>query len=474
MNIPNAPVQVGDLLAGKYRVERLLGMGAMGVVVEATHIGLEQRVALKFLLTQRGPHEQHYQRFLREARACVALRSQHVTRVTDVGTLANGAPYMVMELLDGRDLDETLERRGALPIPEAVEYILQTCEAIAEAHRAGIVHRDLKPANLFLTTSADGSPCIKVLDFGVSKFVRAELKLTTEGMAIGSPLYMSPEAWEGKMDVDTRTDQWALGVILYELVTAWTPFHADNLTALRTNVLVKPPTPLATYRQDAPPGFEAIILQCLEKDRTRRWPNVAAFAAALAPYASPRALPYAARVASVLGMTIEPSRPTDVLTLDRAVESQAAAVRPGVNAITATTGGGTSQPAGRPPQARNGRIAVGVGAALVTAALGTAGFVRWRTATTGAVPSAGAVGSASAAPSDTTAAARSGEPPPQPVAPPPTVAPAAGTIASTAALAPIAGSAPPPKVAAPARPVVVKPPTPTPRPATPSGDMYTR
>ncbi len=207
MSIPNAPVSVGDVLAGKYRTERLLGMGAMGVVVEATHIDLDQRVALKFLLAQRTTHQQLHERFLREARASVCLKSQHVTRVTDVGTLASGAPYMVMELLVGSDLDDLLQRRGKVPIGEAVEYVLQACEAVAEAHRMGIVHRDLKPANLFLTSGADGSPFVKVLDFGVSKFTGAALKLTAEGQAVGSPLYMSPEQMQGKLDVDARSDQ---------------------------------------------------------------------------------------------------------------------------------------------------------------------------------------------------------------------------------------------------------------------------
>ena len=211
-------------------------MGDMGVVVAALHVGLEQRVALKFLLAHRqnpGLHE----RFLREARAVVSLKSQHVTRVSDVGTLDSGAPYMVMELLDGQDLDALVEKRGPLPIPEAVEYVLQACEAVGEAHRAGIVHRDLKPANLFLTTNADGSPCVKVLDFGVSKFTGAnQLKLTAEGAAVGSPLYMSPEQMLAKGDVDTRSDIWALGVILYELVAGRTPFHAETMVGLQTNM----------------------------------------------------------------------------------------------------------------------------------------------------------------------------------------------------------------------------------------------
>ena len=472
MSIPNAPVSVGDVLAGKYRTERLLGMGAMGVVVEALHLGLNQRVALKFLLAQRGTHQALHERFLREARACVALKSQHVTRVTDVGTLESGAPYLVMELLDGSDLDNMLQKRGRVPIAEAVEYVLQACEAVGEAHRAGIIHRDLKPANLFLTTNADGSPCVKVLDFGVSKFVGADLKLTAEGQAVGSPLYMSPEQLQGKPDVDARSDLWSMGIILYELVAGTTPFNSETMTGLTTNILVKPPVPLTKYVDDAPPGFEAILLQCLDKDPGRRWPNLAAFAAALVPYAPPRAVPYATRIAAILGVTVEPSRPTDVLTLERARmrASEPAAEIPPVRTAVATTGGATSQAAGSRPNAHTGRVAAGVAAALVALALGGASIVRRRTDSTAANASAGAPGSVSAAPSVTAVVAPPLEAP-QPPGTVPTVTAAPGASATVTASATVAPTAtPPPKGIAPARGVVVKVPPPTLHPVSGSYD----
>src|SRR5688572_14671551 len=160
----------GDILAGKFRIERVLGVGGMGMVVSAMHLQLEERVAIKFLLPEALANPEAVTRFGREARAAVKIKSEHVARVTDVGALPEtGAPYMVMELLRGKDLGAALREHGALPVALAVEYVLQACEALAEAHAIGIVHRDLKPANLFLTARADGSPCVKVLDFGISK-----------------------------------------------------------------------------------------------------------------------------------------------------------------------------------------------------------------------------------------------------------------------------------------------------------------
>ena len=163
------PVREGDLLAGKYRVERILGAGGMGIVVAARHEELDQRVAIKFVRDEALGNEGAAERFLREARAAVRLKSEHAAKVLDVGKLESGAPYMAMEYLEGTDLGAVLEERGPLPVESAIEWIVQACEAVAEAHGAGIVHRDLKPQNVFLARSVGGSPRIKVLDFGVAK-----------------------------------------------------------------------------------------------------------------------------------------------------------------------------------------------------------------------------------------------------------------------------------------------------------------
>jgi serine/threonine-protein kinase len=208
----------------------------MGVVVAAWHIELEQRVAVKFLLPQFAQDQSAAERFRREARAAVQIRSEHVARVIDVGTLEDGEPYMVMEYLEGKDLQSELERAGCFEISEAVEYVLQACLAMAEAHAKGMVHRDLKPANLFRTTRADGARVIKVLDFGISKSIQGssdpQLSLTRTAAMIGSPLYMSPEQLESARDVDERADVWSLGVILFELLTGSLPFGGDTLPQL--------------------------------------------------------------------------------------------------------------------------------------------------------------------------------------------------------------------------------------------------
>jgi serine/threonine-protein kinase len=301
-----AGVTPGQILLGKYRVERVLGMGGMGVVVAATHVTLEERVAIKFLLPEALGNQETVARFLREARAAVRIKSEHVARVTDVGTLESGAPYMIMEYLDGSDLAAHTQRRGALPIEDAVEYVLQSCEAIAEAHALGIVHRDLKPANLFVATRADGTPSVKVLDFGISKVSGvgassgSDLGMTKTTTIMGSPLYMSPEQMASTRDVDARTDIWALGAILYELLTGKVPFQADTITQLCAMILQQPPPPLRNLRPDAPEGLQQIIARCLAKDRNQRYQNVAEFASALAPYAPRRARISIERVGRVI------------------------------------------------------------------------------------------------------------------------------------------------------------------------------
>src|SRR5882724_4843576 len=230
----------GDVLAGKFRIERVLGVGGMGMVVSAMHIHLDERVAIKFLLPEALSNGEAVARFGREARAAVKIRSEHVARVTDVGALDTGAPYMVMELLRGQDLSQLLRDQGALSVHLAVLYVLQACEALAEAHAIGIVHRDLKPANLFLTSRADGSPCVKVLDFGISKVTSAsgsgsDMGMTRTQSIMGSPLYMSPEQMASSRDVDQRADIWAVGCVLYELVWPRAVRSRDDAAAVHVD-----------------------------------------------------------------------------------------------------------------------------------------------------------------------------------------------------------------------------------------------
>jgi serine/threonine protein kinase len=284
----------GDVLAEKYRVERSLGEGGMGVVVAATHLQLRELVAIKFLHPELAERSDLVARFVREAQAVVRIKSEHVARVMDVGKLPSGAPFLVMELLDGLDLGQLVRKNGPLPVPEAIDYLLQACAAIAEAHRLGIVHRDLKPANLFLTRKADGSPLVKVLDFGISKIQKTEegqaaqeLTLTTGDDVLGSPLYMSPEQIRTPRDVDGRADVWSLGAILHRLLTGRPPFEAETAAAVLAMIVADAPTPLRARRPDAPVELEAVVLRCLERDLSKRFPSVDELARALLPFATP-------------------------------------------------------------------------------------------------------------------------------------------------------------------------------------------
>ncbi len=286
----SSPVAIGSTIAGKYRVERVLGQGGMGIVVVAMHDELDQRVAIKFLLKDALADSEWIARFAREAKAAARIKSEHAVKVYDVGKLADtGAPYMVMEYLEGRDLQSILNDRKTLPVAEAVEYLLQACEAIAEAHGVGVVHRDLKPANLFLMQRADGSPCVKILDFGISKMTSLtggdQQNVTNTTAIVGSPLYMSPEQMRASKNVDRRTDIWSLGVILQELVSGMPSFVANTTAELCALVLTAAPSPLGVI--GAPAGLGAVIEKCLQKNPDLRYASIAEFARALEPFGPP-------------------------------------------------------------------------------------------------------------------------------------------------------------------------------------------
>jgi serine/threonine-protein kinase len=284
-----SPIVPGTLLAGKYRVERVLGQGGMGMVVEARHTTLDERVAIKLLLPEHAARPDASARFLREARVAARIKSEHVARVSDVGTLENGAPYLVMECLDGCDLAALLQRAGVLGVADAVDYVVQGCEALAEAHGYGIVHRDVKPANLFLTRRPNGLPLVKVLDFGISKVAGAEAqRLTRTGAILGSALYMSPEQMQKTKIADHRADVYALGASLYELLAGRPPFVADTLPALWAKVMADAPTPLRQLRPDVPEGLAAVLEKAYARNRDDRWQTVGALVVALAPYAPAR------------------------------------------------------------------------------------------------------------------------------------------------------------------------------------------
>ncbi|WP_394822663.1 protein kinase domain-containing protein [Pendulispora albinea] len=274
----------GEILAGKYCVEAVLGVGGMAVVVAARHIELDHRVALKILLPRYRANEEVVARFRREARAAVKIKSEHVARVHDVGALDDGAPCLVMEFLEGHDLETLLADQGPLPQETAVDYMLEACEALAEAHGLSVVHRDLKPANLFLAQRSDGKPIIKLLDFGISKVGGVEL--TRRRSSFGTPHYMSPEQLLAAGQVDYRSDIWSMGAILHELIAGRPPFDSEDLSELQQLIKQGAPRRLSEDVPDAPPGLERVILRCLEKDAKKRFENVAELAAALGPFGS--------------------------------------------------------------------------------------------------------------------------------------------------------------------------------------------
>ena len=313
---PAPPLAIGGSVADKYRIERLLGEGGMGFVFEATHLQLGHRVALKVLNSAVMADKEVVERFLREGRALARLSGEHIARVSDVGTLVTGEPYMVMEFLEGRDLARELSARGPIPVVEVVEYIAQACEALAEAHVRGIVHRDLKPANLFLTQKLDGEPSIKVLDFGISKFTAQDdenldsANITVTSSLVGTPKYMSPEQIQDSRNVDSRTDIWGLGTIFYELLTQTRPFAAPSLALVCVKILHEEIPAPSTIKKDIPKAVDDVIARCLKKAAADRYQNVGELVEALVAL-NPNVKSSATRVTRILAARSRASSTAD-------------------------------------------------------------------------------------------------------------------------------------------------------------------
>jgi serine/threonine protein kinase len=280
--------KVGDLIAGKYRLEKVAGEGGMGIVYAAQHLVLRQRVAVKVLLPDAASSELVVERFAREAQAAARIQSEHVARVMDAGATATGAPFLVMEYLEGCDLEELLSVEGPLPLTDVVDYLMQALEALAHAHAVGLVHRDIKPANLFLAVRPDGGNVIKMLDFGISKAMRStpEQKVLTGQAVLGSPVYMSPEQLRNAKDIDARADIWSLGVVAYELLCGKPPFDGDGVGEIFAAILEKDPQPVHVVNWRLPPEVSAVIAKCLQRKPEDRWNDAAQLARALKPFGS--------------------------------------------------------------------------------------------------------------------------------------------------------------------------------------------
>jgi serine/threonine protein kinase len=310
-----SPVAPGHKLAGKYRVEREIGAGSMGVVVEAWHVELDQRVAIKFLYPEFASHQEGAERFRREARASARIENEHVAKVLDIGTLDEGRTlYYVMEFLRGHDLSRELSLHGPLAVKTAVDYVLEACEALEEAHAKGIVHRDLKPANLFLVERPQGGEMVKIVDFGISKITGGtsrQFSLTDTSIMMGSPAYMCPEQLESSRSVDGRADIWSLGVILHELILGEIPFRGDSVPQLVGSILLGKRV-LLTSRPGVPADLEAVVARCLRQTRDERYADIRELREALIPFSTlgrrppPSSIPVAVGASGVLPVSGAP------------------------------------------------------------------------------------------------------------------------------------------------------------------------
>jgi eukaryotic-like serine/threonine-protein kinase len=332
VNVEPSPTSVpGAVILGKYRVERIIGEGGMGFVVEATHLALGHHVAIKILRNERKDKEL-VARFEREADIASRLKSEHIARVSDAGKTALGEPFLVMELLEGRTLDEEIKARGPLPLLETIDFTMQACRGIGDAHAAGLVHRDIKPANLFVTRRRDGTPVIKVLDFGLTKAPddAAVTALTSTTTTFGTPQYMSPEQIRSAKFVDARTDQHALGCVLYECLVGKAAYDAETLTALAVQIATRMPEPASSRRPELPAALDAVIFRALAKEPVDRFADLAGFALALVPFGGPNAPEAARAVAEVLrpgspeampGGEMPPSARAEAFSLGSAAEA---------------------------------------------------------------------------------------------------------------------------------------------------------
>ncbi len=442
---PPPGMEPGACFADKYLVERVLGVGGMGCVLSATHLHLEERVALKVLLPRLSSDPSLVRRFLREGRAAVKIRNEHVARVMDVDTTADGRPYMVMEYLEGLDFGTLVRRRGPLEVTVAVDSILQAMEALAEAHALGIVHRDLKPANLFLTTDRAGQPLIKVLDFGISKLNAHapsphDPSLTGTGAVFGSPLYMAPEQMRASRQVDARADLWALGATFFQLVTGVPPYRGDTLTEIIAAILQDEAPSMRAHRPGVPTELDAIVMRCLERDPERRFPSVSDLAEALLPFASPAGQTSIERILRTVAPT------SMVMPVHGGPSSRSLAITGGDSSRLSGSYGNRTQPvwsaeSTRPPHKLSRLWAYAASGALLCAGSSfvAAGVFR-RPPPAASAKAAARATAGNASPAEPAAQPLAGAPSAEPTTPAPPFAPLAASLTSSS---PAALSKPP-------------------------------
>jgi serine/threonine-protein kinase len=456
-------VDRGDMIAGRYEIEGLAGEGGMAVVYAARHLHLNEQYAIKILRPALATNPNIVSRFLQEARAAAQLRSDFVCRVFDVGLLPEGMPFMVMELLEGEDLGALLQRTGRLPIEQAVEFVIQGCEALAEAHARGLIHRDIKPENLFLTKRRDGWATVKLLDFGISKIIDSEMISTTLRRHVdtrdllGTPHYMAPETVRASREAGPRSDLWSMGVVLYELLSGKLPFNGATVPEVSASILETEPENLGLVRPDLPVELVEIVHWCLAKQPELRVASAAELAVQLLPFAPRRSRAVVERMQSLARaqgelFDIPPSAfppPPNVPPMPPVPEMPTAVIVE--SSIT--------MPAEEP---RRGRSAV-LWVVAAAAAFAVGGSVTWLTVRTESkpAPSSEVVAEsppASQAPEEVATGKREPTPTPPPgSAPSPVASPDVAT--------------PPPPKPAPARPARPTPPeskAPTPQPATTS------
>lgn len=310
-------ISPGQVIDGKYRIVRMLGSGGMGAVYEGENVRIRRKVAIKMLHLSVSTQADVVKRFEREAQASALVGSEHICEVLDLGVLADGTRYMVMEYLDGETLTSRIKRHGRLLPHQMVPLLLQMLEALGQAHQAGIVHRDLKPDNVFILPQRGGiKDFIKILDFGVSKFAQTggeEMNVTRAGAVVGTPYYMSPEQARGSSAIDARTDVYAMGVLLYQATTGQVPYQAETFNELLFKIVLEVAPPPQTYVTDLDPEFAGIILRAMAREPDLRFQSCAEFAAALNAFQSARAsnLP-------PLPRTSLPNRPPATQVLDLA------------------------------------------------------------------------------------------------------------------------------------------------------------